>query len=117
MLLVAVLIFLSTVFGGDEPVSANLAGLPDSSNDPYAPTTAPYPADTCESAWFEASSIANDDIQDPAQDLDTAIKTCRNITDWMSQAAKYPQLLLGRDPILVLSNRCLTGPTYAYICQ
>jgi hypothetical protein len=98
MLLALILIFVSTVLGPTDGVSADVVSTEqaESGNGSLSnPATigAPYPEGTCELAWFEASMIASDDIQDPSKDLDIALRTCQSTSNWMSQASKYPELL------------------------
>jgi len=71
----------------------------------------------CGEAWFEAASISKDDVQNPETDLDNAVRACRTLSSWYSEAVKYPQLLGGRSSIEVLVDRCKKGPVEAYICE
>jgi len=114
MLLIAIFILVSTIFVGGE-VAGTETSFASTSNTPTV--NALYPPETCESAWFEASQIPSDDIQNPNEDLDPAIRTCLSLADWMSQAAKYPDLVLGREPELLLARRCSEMSMPAGLCQ
>ncbi len=117
MLLITIVIFVSTMFGPADIATVSKADSYSYSSSEQAMISAPYPAGTCELAWFEASMIASDDIQDPAADLDIAIRTCKSLAAWMSEAAKYPELLYGRDAALVLKERCRDAAIVARICE
>ena len=117
MLLAVIMTFVWTIL---VPTDAGSVKQIDSYNNSLSKSVmigAPYPEGTCELAWFEASMIASDDIQDPSTDLDIAISNCRSTSDWMSQAAKYPKLLYGRDPMLILRDRCLESVMAARVCE
>ena len=114
MLLVAIFIFFSTFIVGEETADTAIS-YASNSNPPIF--NALYPPDSCESAWFEASQIPSDDIQSPNEDLDPAIRMCLSLADWMSQAAKYPDLVLGREPELLLARRCSEMSVPAGLCQ
>lgn len=122
MLITVIVIFVLSIFGGEDLIEKNAT---DTIADPFAMpvlvsrtySIGAYPSGTHASAWFDASVIPSTDIQDPVFDLDPAILACPSLTDWQYQAARYPKLLQGRDPVVVLSKRCKSGPSSAFICR
>lgn len=72
---------------------------------------------TCGNAWLEASSISNDDIQNPIMDLDNAVRACKTLSSWYSESVKYPHLTGGKSAIEVLIERCDSGRIEADICD
>ena len=61
----------------------------------------------CEEAFKAASEVS--DMEDTVEDLDPAVRACETVDEWVMASEKYPGALDGADPVLYLSNRCLSG--------
>jgi len=72
---------------------------------------------TCTAAWNEAALISSDDIQDPSEDLNPAVRSCNSLAEWYSESVKHTELLNGKSAIEVLIERCTNGPAPAKICE
>jgi hypothetical protein len=116
MLILIITILLSAILSNEETVTDVIAISSNNSDLTSSSTSSPYPTGTCAQTWFEATMISSDDIQDPSTDLENTIRTCRTLADWLSQAAKYPKMLYGRDPMIVLDEKCRTARVTAGIC-
>ncbi|MEX0762056.1 MAG: hypothetical protein WD208_07685 [Dehalococcoidia bacterium] len=69
----------------------------------------------CERAFEAAAEVP--DHQDTVEDLHPAVRTCVSVEDWTAASERFPDALDGVDPVVILRNLCLYGPSDAALCS
>jgi hypothetical protein len=82
--------------------TAALAGCAAAGGSPAADAGA-----VCTDAFAQVAAV--DPAQATVADLDVAIRSCRNLSDWLAAAAAHPEALRGESPVEHLERRCETA--------